>query len=180
MAYFITKSEISIYPSVEQVDTYLNQFGMSHMTIKNFIDNFVCPDEIVDSYGYQQSIAAELANKLKSEFAFENGLTPTSNLYSPNLNEQADVVLKKEPHQSKIYFELEFRPNFEKDLVKFQIGSNNKNLGLGVLIVALNRNSINSSYSTMPEFSKVKRVIDQLKPIYPLLLIGIEGEHLYS
>lgn len=178
MAYFITRSEISIYPTPELVNAYLANFGINHVTIKEFIDNFVCPAEIVEGYGYQQSISRELAAALKAEFAQANNLVPTRNFYSENLNEQADAVLKREPHHSKIYFELEFRPNFEKDLVKFQIGANNNNLGLGVLIAALNRNSINPNYTTMPEYSKIKRIVDQLNPLYPLLLIGIEGEHM--
>jgi len=45
------------------------------------------------------------------------------------------------------------------------------------LVVATNRGRINASYTTMPEFDKTARIITELAPPYPLLLLGIGGEH---
>lgn len=73
--------------------------------------------------------------------------------------------------------ETEFRPNVEKDMVKFQIGANAGVLSVAVLILTSDRNSVNAGYTTMPEFAKFERVIDELRPVYPLLVLGFRGEY---
>jgi hypothetical protein len=65
----------------------------------------------------------------------------------------------------------------EKDLVKFQIGANSGWLSAAILIVTLDLRCVNPGYTTMPEFAKFQRVIDELRPIYPLLMIGFAGAH---
>ena len=74
-------------------------------------------------------------------------------------------------------FEIEFRPNYEKDLVKFQIGANSGILAVGVMILALDRRSLNPGYTSMPEYASALRIIDALQPKYPLLIVGIRGDH---
>jgi hypothetical protein len=63
-------------------------------------------------------------------------------------------------------------------LIKFQIGHNAGTLAAAVLIMAIDRNTINPKYTTMPLFDKFVQVIAELKLQYPLLLIGISGEHI--
>jgi hypothetical protein len=43
------------------------------------------------------------------------------------------LALARSSSEPKIFFEVEFRPNAEKDLVKFQIGKNRGTLGAAVL-----------------------------------------------
>lgn len=69
-------------------------------------------------------------------------------------------------------------PNVEKDLVKFQIGWNRELLAAAVLVLPVDREAINPRYTSMPEFGKSARVIGELRPAYPLLLVGISGDHI--
>lgn len=76
-----------------------------------------------------------------------------------------------------LYFEIEFRPSVEKDLVKFHIGHRANRLSVGVLILALDRGRLNPGYTSMPEYRKFSRVISEFGPQHPLLLLGIDGDH---
>jgi hypothetical protein len=126
--------------------------------------------------GYQQFIARHLETHLRSTLAVPP-LQQASPRVSPALNEQADLVVALDPDHPAIYFEIEFRPNVEKDLIKFQIAYNRKRLAAAVLVVAIARRRVNAGYTTMPEFAKVSRLLAELAPPYPLLLVGIDGEH---
>jgi hypothetical protein len=97
--------------------------------------------------------------------------------YSPTLNEEADLALGSSYDGLRLFIEIEFRPNVEKDLVKFQIGANTGTLGAAILILALERSNINRGYTTMPEYSKFVKVIEELQPSYPLLMLGFKGIH---
>lgn len=97
--------------------------------------------------------------------------------YSPKLNEEADLALGPKYTGPRLFIEIEFRPNVEKDLVKFQIGANTGALGVAILVLTLDRNNINRSYVTMPEYSKFVRLIEELRPSYPLLMLGFKGTH---
>ncbi len=72
--------------------------------------------------------------------------------------------------------EIEFRPNCEKDIIKFMIVERAERLAAGVLIVVNDRKTLNARYTTMPQFSYVKSVLDELAPSFPLLLIGLNGD----
>ncbi len=96
---------------------------------------------------------------------------------SPNLNEKADLAFATDTDVPAVYCEIEFRPNVEKDLIKFQIAHNRGRLAAAVLVVATARGRINPGYTTMPEFAKVTKIVTELSPPYPLLLVGIDGEH---
>ncbi|HEY4799462.1 MAG TPA: hypothetical protein VII99_10340 [Bacteroidia bacterium] len=178
MAFKITKTETSIYPTQDSIDHFLSGQGLSLASITSIVDNFVCADKLYDGYGYQQSIANSLENHLATELSTKHNLQRAGLEYSDNLGECADTALQKSDNHKRIYFELEFRPNVEKDLVKFHIGHTTGKLGLGILIVAIDRNSINPRYTTMPEYHKVKRLIDEMKPAFPILLIGFDGQHI--
>ena len=126
--------------------------------------------------GFQRDLGPTIEQCLSAALT-TNGLRAANRRYSPTLNEQADLSFAREFSDPRVFVELEFRPNVEKDLVKFQIGSNAGTLAAAVLIVTSDRNSVNPSYTTMPEFAKFVRIIDALQPAYPLLLLGFRGEH---
>lgn len=140
----------------------------------------MCSSPLNPDRGYQQDLAHELESYLRDTFTKQGPWKIADNMYCSELNEKADLVLGSDDVELRIYFEIEFRPNVEKDLVKFQIGCNSNRLGAAVLILASNRKEINPDYSTMPEFHKFVTVIRQLHPSYPLLLLGISGEHIYG
>ncbi|MEI6815553.1 MAG: hypothetical protein WCL14_02995 [Bacteroidota bacterium] len=177
MAYKITTIEHTCFPTTKNVNDSITEFNITNIEILSIINDFVCNESPQIGRGYQQEIAWHLEDHLKSKICAGFNLVSRFEKYSNKLNEMPDLELVKEGKKERIFFELEFRPNVEKDLIKFQIGFNNGRLALGVLIVALDRDTINPSYTTMPQYNKVKNLIDELKPLYPLLLIGISGAH---
>ena len=74
-------------------------------------------------------------------------------------------------------FEVVFRPNFEEDLVRFQIGANEGTLATAVMVLPIDRRAINEAHTTMAEYEGVTKVVEALRPSYPLLLIGLRGSH---
>jgi hypothetical protein len=74
--------------------------------------------------------------------------------------------------------EIDFRPNYEKDMIKFMIAARAKRLAAGILIVVDDRRSLAPSYTTMPQFSDVENVLNELAPAFPLFLLGFNGEFL--
>ena len=178
MAYQITQIELAHFPSAAHLGETLMEFGLPEERIIRTIQAFVCNAPLVQGQGYQQVLAAQLESHLQRELLGGNDLVSVTPYYSPHLNERADLAVLKREQNSRIYVEIEFRPNIEKDLIKFQIGYNNGRLAAAVLILAIDRKLINPRYSTMPEYPKIVRVIEELRPIYPLLLVGVAGEHI--
>jgi hypothetical protein len=125
-------------------------------------------------------VADHLERYLESALR-RDGLRPTRSrhdlTYSPRLNQHADFGLVHDASRRRVLFEIEFRPNYEKDLIKFQIGANLGGLAVAVMVVAIDRKAINASYTTMPEYSSIERVLAELRPTYPLLLLGLRGAH---
>ena len=113
---------------------------------------------------------------MRSALLGRTHVTRASSRYSESLGERADLAIGG-AGSGALYVEIEFRPNVEKDLAKFQIGHHKRRLAVGVLILALDRNELNSSYGSMPEYSKFQRVIAEFRPLHPLLLVGIGGRH---
>lgn len=123
--------------------------------------------------GLQQYLADTIGRHLRTSLTGSSGLSLANDRYSPELNESADLALAHNFSDPRVFFEVEFRPNAEKDLVKFQIGKNRGTLAAAVLILAIDRGNINAAYHTMPEYGKFERIIQELQPAYPLVLLGI-------
>lgn len=177
MPYHIVAVEHRCFPNDGAVD---NRFSLAGMTLSGFeaaLKDFVCAQPLVSGFGYQQSIADHLERFLANVFTTKGATKSVSTRVSSQLNESADLALALSSESPRVIVEIEFRPNIAKDLVKFQIASNGGILALAVLIVALDRNRINASYTTMPEFRKTVRIIEELSPQYPLVIFGIGGEH---
>jgi hypothetical protein len=174
--YHLDESRFIAFPDDATVEAALAEAGLPRTTLEATIREFVCPASQVEGFGYQQSIADHLEAHLRAALAV-SPLNQGSVRVSPSLNEKADLVLALDPDRPAIYFEIEFRPNVEKDLIKFQIAYNHRRLAAAVLVVAVARGRVNAAYTTMPEFGKVSRLLAELAPPYPLLLVGIGGEH---
>ena len=177
MAYRIVDVQTACHPAQDTVAAALSTFGLSISAISDAANAFVCQAAQVPGAGYQQFVARELERFLERSLSRDGSLRSLSRAVSPVLNEKADLVIGHAPDEKGVYFEIEFRPNVEKDLVKFQIAWNRGRLAVAVLILALDRNALNASYTTMPEFGKVHRIVTELRPPYPLILVGIHGEH---
>lgn len=176
MPYHLDEPRFANFPDETTVEAALVDAGLPRSTLCAALQAFVCPAPQVAGFGYQQSIAGHLQEHLQSALA-KPPLQQRSSRVSPNLNEQADLVLALNSQCPAIFFEIEFRPNVEKDLIKFQIAFNHRRLSAAILIVAIRRDSVNRAYTTMPEFEKVSRLLAELAPPYPLLLVGISGQH---
>jgi len=123
--------------------------------------------------GFQMEFHKQLET-LFEEFFREKDLTIHGKGYSSSIDLRADLVIGNPRDDMRIYIEIEFRPNEFKDIVKFQIGYKHK-LDLGILFCAKNRDNINRSYTTMPDYKKCKNIIVALGPESPILLVGLDG-----
>lgn len=175
MTFRIARVAIAAHPDDAAVDDALSALGLSIKTISDAISAFSSATARTDGVGYQQMVAQELPRHLQAELSARAGLEHASPFVSPNLNEKTDLALCRPGHDRLLLAEIEFRPNFEKDLVKFMIAQRSGRLAAGLLIVSLTRVSINPRYITMPEFHKVVNVIRELSPNLCLCVVGIEG-----
>ena len=158
------------------MDTALAQFGFSIEQLRAALQACCHPGVPRPGIGFQLDLGPSLQKHLSSSLAVD-GIRTVSTRYSSNLNENADLAFGRDYNGPRVFFELEFRPNVEKDLVKFQIGANAGALAAAVLILAADRKCVNPAYTTMPEFAKFARVITELQPTYPLLMLGFRGAH---
>lgn len=183
MAYTVTQIEHTLFPGASIVETLFDDLGLPLNELLVAIEHYSCPAPLISGRGYQIALAEDLGRYFEKELQ-RGGLRPTRSkyelTYSPALNQYADFALVHQPSKRRVLFEIEFRPNYEKDLIKFQIGHNSGILAAGVMIVAIDRKTINPKpprYPSMPEYRSVIRVVAELKPSYPLVIIGVRGEH---
>ncbi|MBI1953941.1 MAG: hypothetical protein HYS41_07465 [Candidatus Omnitrophica bacterium] len=165
------------FPDTQCVERALSDLGLPNGRLRDVLQNYGCsePRDIAGGEGYQIALARHLGNHLKKTLPSESLNLVNKQRYSERLGYNADIVLRRPGIQRAIFVEIEFRPNVEKDLVKFQIGWNSSMLGAAVLLLALRRETINPDYGSMPEFDNFLKVIKELRPDYPLLLCGIGG-----
>jgi hypothetical protein len=173
--YLITHVEHRCWPAPDAVEEALGRFDVSINRLKEVLRSCSHGAPARDGVGFQLDLGPTIERHFASSLA-DNGLHSANTRYSPNLNENADLAFGRDYAGTRVYVEIEFRPNVEKDLVKFQIGANAGSLAAAVLILTTDRTSVNAAYTTMPEFAKFERVIDELRPAYPLLLLGFRGE----
>lgn len=73
-----------------------------------------------------------------------------------------------------IGIEIQFRPDFLKDITRFQLGYHSGRYQAIVYIIAIDRDTINDRYPTMPQFGNIGEVLAQLEWFQvPVLLVGI-------
>jgi hypothetical protein len=176
MVYRVSDVTLAEFPSAGHVDQALAEFGVTANDIRSAILGFTCQEDLRVGEGYQQHLAHHLEHHLGAFLRTKPGVSATSSRYSDSLGEKADLAILGRSGGG-LYVEIEFRPNVEKDLAKFQIGHHSGRLSVGILVLAINRANVNPGYTTMPEFAKFVRVIPEFRPLHPLLLIGIDGRH---
>lgn len=180
MAYCISEVRHTEFPVEGAVDSVLASLGLPLDDLLAAFRSYVCPTVPRAGRGYQMELAEHLERYLEIKLS-RDGLRPSRSrhelTYSPALNQHADFGLVHVSSNRRVLFEIEFRPNYEKDLVKFQVGVNREVMAVGVMVVAINRKSVNAAYTTMPEYAAVSKVLHELRPGYPLLLIGLRGTH---
>lgn len=166
------------YPNARQLARALAPLRLSADTIVAAIEAFSTATTRIDGVGYQQTVAKELELHLKQVLVRRTALAEVSTKVSPRLGLKCDIALARSEQTSRLFVEIEFRPNYEKDIIKFMIAARAERLAAGVLVVVNNRRTLAPHYTTKPQYSDVERVINELEPSFPLLLIGLDGQWL--
>jgi hypothetical protein len=168
-----------ISPRDLNVDAILSIYGTSVFSLENVLKNavFVYHNS---TEGFQKELAEQLKDVIEKHFYELGGQLYQGSLYSPVMGERPDVAIGLKEHPKKIFIEIEFRPNEHKDIVKFLIGYKKQTLELAILIVPVDRKTINKysprGYHTMTEFRKCTTIIEELQSDCPMLVMGIEGK----
>ena len=177
MTFRIAETRAFAWPNDTILASVFEQVGLRVVDLTETVRSFTDQTD-PDADRYTETLAANLANHLGQSLA-RNGVRATTrqttNRYSPRMDHHADLVLARPNAEQRIFFEIEFRPNFEKDLVKFRIGHNSGRLAAGVIIVATDRRKIRDSYTSMPEFDAVASVVKEFRPDHAVLVLGIDG-----
>jgi hypothetical protein len=180
MPYCISEVRHREFPSPQAVDAALTPLGLRLDDVISAFRGYICPITPTSGRGYQADLADDIKGYLEKSLP-RDGLRATRSkqflAYSRALNEHADFGLVHDRTNRIVFFEVEFRPNFEKDLVKFQIAAGEGTLAAAVMVLSIDPRSIDATFATMPSYDAVTRVIDALKPSYPLVAIGLRGSH---
>lgn len=180
MPYCISEVRHREFPSASAVSAALAPLGLSLDEVLAAFRGYICPVAPTTGRGYQADLADHIKGYLEQSLA-RDGLRPTRHKqflsYSSALNESADFGLIHERSNRTVFFEVEFRPNFERDLLKFQIGAGEGKLAAAVMVLSIDPKSIDTTFATMPSYDSVTRLIEVLKPPYPLVAIGLRGSH---
>ena len=172
MNFKISNVERYASPPRLNVDEILNTYGTSLADMKKVMMDAVFVRR--GSFPITKDLSKQLEDLL--ERLFTNGGAMLYRCgYSPTMDETPDVAVGRKGRPKKIFIEIEFRPNEHKDILKFLIGYKQQTLELGILIVAINREAINKSYTTMPEYEKCVQIIKELQSDCPILVMGING-----
>jgi hypothetical protein len=180
MPFCISEVRHREFPDSGAVSSAFTSVGSTLDTVLDAFRGYICPISPVAGRGFHEDLARDLETYLERVLKGD-GLRPTRNAsdltYSRALNRHADLALVHDPTRKRVLFEVVFRPNFEEELVGFQIGANEGSLAAAVMVVPIDRRAINEAHTTMAEYDSVTKVVEALKPSYPLLLIGLRGSH---
>ena len=180
MPFCISEVRHAVFPNDAVVSTALSGLGLSLDDLIAAFQTYVCPATPQTGRGYQLDLAADLEQYLEGAVR-RDGLRATRRrqelTYSSSLDRHADFGLVHDASGRRVLFEVEFRPDVERDLVQFQIGANGGVLALGVMIVTIDRKALNPADTTMPEYGPVLKVVSEFRPSYPLVVVGLRGAH---
>jgi hypothetical protein len=122
-----------------------------------------------------QRIQFELSNEILQEFRliYENFSTELENIRcDTRFNFRYDGAFINDGFNAGV--EIQFRPDFLKDITRFQLGYHCGRFQAIIYIVAIDRTTINRSYTTMPQFNDIREVLAELEWFQvPVLLVGI-------
>lgn len=178
MPYCISEVRHREFPDAGAVSAALAPLGLSLDELIHAFRGYICPLTPTAGRGFQTELAEDLKGYLEKSLP-RDGLRATRKrhdlAYSRSLNEHADFGLVHESSNRHVFFEVEFHANYERDLLKFQIGAGEGILAAAVMVLAIDPKSIDPAYTALPEYEVVTKVVDALRPSYPLILIGLRG-----
>ena len=148
-----------------------NDFGLN----ENFISeleqslrqvSFPTPENRI-----QFKLSQQIIRQFEMDFEYFN--TKRENiLCDERLNYKYDGCFLIETN--RIGVEIQFRPDFLKDVARFQMGFYRERIKAMIYIVATDRTTINHTYTTMPEFGQVTTHLNLFNWLQvPILVIGI-------
>ena len=148
-----------------------NEFGLN----ENFISeleqslrqvSFPTPENRI-----QFKLSQQIIRQFEMDFEYFN--TKRENiLCDERLNYKYDGCFLIETN--RIGVEIQFRPDFLKDVARFQMGFYRERIKAMIYIVATDRTTINHTYTTMPEFGQVTFHLNLFNWLqFPILVIGI-------
>jgi hypothetical protein len=125
----VSNLQFEHFPDRQTVERALSEFGLPEEHISAALKAYICNEQRNLNEGYQKTVAHDLQKYLENKLPNEQVVLASTRRYSDRLNEQADLAFSRIGSDRVIFFEIEFRPNVEKDLVKFQIGYNTSHHG---------------------------------------------------
>jgi hypothetical protein len=162
-------SEYSYQPINFTIDN--NQLGLNQVFIEEIISSLL----EVRFPSPNQRIKFKLSNQIIQKFqnTFETFSTDNNDIKcDERLNYKFDGVFENQG--SRIGLEIQFRPDFLKDITRFQLGFHSGKVHAIIYIVAIERETINPRYTTMPKYDKVVEHLCLLNWLQvPILVIGI-------
>lgn len=177
MSYCITEVRHKVFPDAAAVTTALASLGLSLDELTGTFKGYIC--SLTPGTG---RFHAELADNLKSHFEHtfqREGLRPTRQrhdlAYSRALRDHADFGLVHEATNRRVLFEVEFGPNYERDLINFQVGANEGTMAVAVLLVPIEQSTSSAALIGIADYESVAKVVSALKPTYPLVVVGLRG-----
>jgi hypothetical protein len=180
MAYCISEVRHREFPTANAVATAMTPLGISLDELVTAFRGYICHLAPTSGKGYASDLAEDLKGYLAKTLQRE-GLRATSNRlhlsYSRSLNDHADFGLVHERSNHIVFVELGFRPNYEHELLKFQVGASEGTLAAAVLVVSIDPRTIDTTVATLPSYDAVTKVVEALRPTYPLVVIGLRGAH---
>lgn len=129
-----------------------NEFGLNQNFITQLEQRLLEVQFPKPNQRIQFELSSQIIKKLLN--TFENFSTNEIEIKCDDrFNYKYDGVFINE--QSRIGLEIQFRPDFLKDITRFQLGFNSGRIKAIIYLVAIERETINSDYTTMPEYEKV-------------------------
>jgi hypothetical protein len=175
MSFQVTHAEYTAFPDDSAAREAAMNMGTSIDQLCDLVQSFISQTDTRPNIGHQQVLAPELERHFERSLR-ALGFQTVSKSVSPVLGERVDFAVGRGNTPPYLLGEIEFRPNFEKDLVKFSIAARRGILGLGVLLVAKDRREVNPGYTSMPQYEEVIRTVAEFAPTFPLVVIGLSGE----
>ena len=104
------------FPERQHVETVLSNLGLPEAQLRGVLQGYAYPEKKVSSgKGYQVVLAEGLSGYLRRALQSEEMNVDLTRRYCERLGECADLVLRRRGATRAVFFEIEFRPNVEKD-----------------------------------------------------------------
>ncbi len=156
-----------------QIDN--NEFGLNQNFITQLKQRLLEVRFPTPNQRNQLKLSSEIIQKFVDTFA-NFSIENLEIKCDDRFNYKHDGVFINEKY--RIGLEIQFRPDFLKDMTRFLIGINSRKTQAITYIVSLKRKTINHKYTTMPEYAKIVQHLTLLSWFQiPVLVLGINCDN---